>query len=158
MLVECMVYIALVMIILGLGLNLFLKLLSFHRDLERNSHDIARSTKAGEIWRDDIRSASAAIQIENSADELRLTIPMGDESIEYRYRDGVLWRQATEERPSQSPFLKNLVSCEFVHESRPHAETWTWEVQLKTKKKVVHIEPRFSFLAVPTQLETRHEN
>ncbi len=156
-LVECMVYIALVMVILGMGLNVYLKLLSFHRDLERNSHDITRTTKAGEIWRADIRSATAHLQIEGQADSLRLTIPIENDSIQYSFRDGTLWRQQSTEQSPQ-PLLTHIASCQFSKDSRTHTDAWVWDLKLKTKKKTVRIEPQFSFLAVPGSIEQSDED
>ena len=155
-LVECMVYLAVVMVILGLALNVYLKLLGFHRDLERNSNDIARTTKAGEIWRTDVRSATGPIQIEKKTDELLLTIPNEQGSTDYTFRDGSLWRQESGE-PAPRPFLTQLATCKFTQESRTYVDAWSWDVTLKTKKKTVRIEPQFSFLAVPRGKDSANE-
>lgn len=146
-LIECLVYIAVVMTILGIGLSLYLKLLSFHRDLERNASDIARSLKAGEVWRADIRSAVGPIESTRSDEETFLVIPTATGSIRYHFDQQTLWRQG-ELAHSETIFLHGVTECEFIQESRSRVTAWRCEIQLKTKMKTVRIQPKFSFLAV----------
>ena len=148
-LVECMMYIALVMLIVGLGLTMYLKLLGFHRDLERNNNDITRVLQAGETWRADIRSAESLRQSseDNASDRLELSI--NDAKVIYSFEKGTVWRRNADESVA-SPFLENVADCRFIKESREHVSAWRWELHLKTKKRTVRIEPLFSFLAVST--------
>ena len=151
-LVECMVYIALVMLIVGLGLNMYLRLLGFHRDLERNNNDITRVLRAGEIWRADIRSAeSVAVSTENDT-TVRLELRNHDDLVSYRFEDETLWRSIGD-GSAASPFLGGVADCRFIKETRDQVSAWRWEIHLKTKKKTVRIDPRFSFLAVSTPQE-----
>ncbi|MBT5709110.1 MAG: hypothetical protein HOI66_22550 [Verrucomicrobia bacterium] len=146
-LVECLVYIAVVMTIVGIGLSLYLKLLSFHRDLERNATDITRSIKAGEVWRADIRSAVGPIE-SNQTDEGRfLIIPTATGSIHYHFDQQALWRQ-NELAKSETIFLNKVAECEFIQETRSRVTAWRCEIRLETKMKTVRIQPKFSFLAV----------
>ena len=146
-LIECMVYIAVVMTILGIGLSLYLKLLSFHRDLERNATDITRSIKAGELWRADIRSAVGPIESTHSDKGSVLVIPTAIGSIRYHFDQQTLWRQ-DELANSETIFLQGVTQCEFIQETRSKVNAWRFEIQLKTKLKTVRVQPKFSFLAV----------
>jgi hypothetical protein len=146
-LIECMVYIAVVMPILGIGLSLYLKLLSFHRDLDRNADDIARSLKAGEVWRTDIRSAVGPIETTRTDEGRFLIVPTAIGSIRYHFDQQALWRQ-DELAKSETIFLHSLTECEFIQETRSRVTAWRCEIQLKTKMKTVRIQPKFSFLAV----------
>jgi hypothetical protein len=135
------------MTIVGIGLSLYLKLLSFHRDLERNATDITRSIQAGEVWRADIRSAVGPIESNQSNEGSFLIIPTVTGSIRYHFEQQTLWRQ-DELAKSKTIFLKKVAECEFIHEARSQVTAWRCEIRLETKMKSVRIQPKFSFRAV----------
>ena len=147
-LIECMIYIVVVTILLGMGISLLSKMVGFHRDLERNAADITRCLNAGERWRADLRRATGPIRIFRDGPDDMMEIPIGDDYILYRYDQDDLWRHTTDTRVAILA-LKGLARCEFIHESRPHTEAWRWEIELHTVKRVVNVQPRFTFLAVP---------
>ncbi len=55
-LIECMIYIVVLAVVMGLGFSAFYRFLENWRDLARSSEDILQVLKAGELWRADIRS------------------------------------------------------------------------------------------------------
>lgn len=154
-LIECLIYIAVVTMLLGMGISLLSKMIGFHRDLERNAADIARCLNAGERWRADLRRATGPVRTFRDGRNDMMEIPTGEEHVLYRYDQYHLWRHTTD---TSVPILalKELTRCEFIQEARSHTKTWRWEVELRTLKRVVNVQPRFTFLAVsqsgpPTQ-------
>src|SRR5215470_16859351 len=75
LLVECLVYIAVLAVVMGVAFSAFYRCLSSWRDLARNTDDIARVLKAGEIWRADIRAAAGPLQPVEGPDFSALEIP-----------------------------------------------------------------------------------
>ncbi|MCS1411587.1 MAG: hypothetical protein M2R45_04787 [Verrucomicrobia subdivision 3 bacterium] len=146
-LVECLVYVAIVMTVVGLGTTLFFKFLSFHQDLDRNAADIARALKAGERWRADIRKATGPIRAFRESLQDYLEIPAGNQLIIYQFDQTNIWRHKSGET-SPALFLEKVKECRFVSETRKHATAWRWEMELQTTKKTVRIQPQFTFLSV----------
>lgn len=148
LLVECMVYIALVMLITGVGVSLFTRALSFQREIERNSNDIVQTLKVGEKWREDIRKAVEQITIENH----RLEIPQVNSTVIYEWRNRSLWRIEFHDPPRL--LLKGVTASEFIKDEREHVSAWRWEIELDRARGKMNVEPLFSFGAVdPTTTE-----
>lgn len=142
LLVECMVYIALVMLITGVGVSLFTRTLSFQREIERNSNDIVRTLKVGEQWREDIRKAVKPITVENH----RLEIPQVNSRVIYDWNNGSLWRIEFDDPPQL--LLRGVKASEFIKDDREHVSAWRWELELDRHRGKMNVEPLFTFGAV----------
>src|SRR5213593_4873328 len=63
MLVDCLVYLAIWTVVVGLAFSAFFRCMSYSKNLARNADDIARALKAGERWRQDVRAASGPFKL-----------------------------------------------------------------------------------------------
>ena len=149
MLVDCMVYLGLWVVVVGLAFSAFYRSLGYNRQLSRYSDDIAVALKAGERWREDIRQATAPPQ--NVTDERNhqeaLHILQKTNEIIYVFAEGTLFRQAR----TNAPWLKilpNVKSSHMQKDQRQQVAAWRWELELTTKQKNPHVQPLFSFGAV----------
>ena len=64
MLVDCLVYLAIWVVVVGLAFSAFYRCMSYSKNLARNADDIARALKAGERWREDVRAAAGPFKPE----------------------------------------------------------------------------------------------
>src|SRR6185312_3093380 len=85
MLIECMVYLAVFLILTGIGMASFYLLWDNSKALRYSADDVHRALSDGEMWRADVRSATGKIQIENSTDGTRIKIPNGKNEIIYHF-------------------------------------------------------------------------
>jgi Tfp pilus assembly protein PilE len=58
-LIECLVYIAVLAVVLNLSFVAYYRYEQHTRSLRRNADDITRALRAGERWREDVRTAIA---------------------------------------------------------------------------------------------------
>lgn len=149
MLLEAIVYVALLAIVLALALGAFYTGLENNRSLTRNADDITRTLKAGERWRADVRLATSAPEIgaNATATNVTLRLPRGNDAVEYALRDGVMFRRGLGET-NETPLLAGVVRSEFLRDPRTNVIAWRWEVELAGRQKVARVRPLFTFQAV----------
>jgi Tfp pilus assembly protein PilE len=142
MMVEAMVYIALLGIVLIIASQVFNKGMNESAGLQRNVADIERAIHAGERWRADVRSATGAIQ----ANEQSFTIPQKEGAIVYEIRTNQLRRIAANR---SEVFLADVKDSKMIEERRGNIVGWRWELELQRRRKEVRVRPLFTFMAVP---------
>ena len=152
LLVECMVYIVLFFIVTGLAFAAFYRCEQNTRNLRRNADDILRVVKAGELWRKDVRRATALLELVEAPDMLVLHVPQGTNEVLYAVSDGEILRRATPDSLWAKLGVK-VKSSRMQLDRRQHLSAWRWEVELKGEQKVARIKPLFTFQAV-AQTET----
>jgi type II secretory pathway pseudopilin PulG len=147
-LIECMVYISLLFIVLGLGYTAMYRSMDASQGLRRNANDITSAMRAGERWRDDVRNATGAIRVEKANEETILRLPQGHNEVSYRFATNSITR-----RTGQSdwlPVLEHVKNSSFAADQRKTVSAWRWEVELQTyRKSVARMRPLFTFIAVP---------
>ena len=142
MLVECLVYCALVCVIFGLAYGTYFRAQDGSRALQRNAIDISRALDAGERWREDIRLAHI---VSVSGDSLKLTQPSG--VVEYTFSRGAIWRRAGSGPTVR--LLSGVMDSYMQPDPRSQVKAWKWELELVSQKKKAKVTPLFTFLAVP---------
>ncbi len=152
-LVECLVYIAVLMIVTGIAFSVFFSLLTHHRNITRCSEDILRALKAGERWRADVRAATEPPTLETSPTEQALHIHQARHTITYLYSSGELWR-VEDEHARGLPLLNNVKTSSMVADSRTHVQAWRWDLRLVATRKKAKFIPWFSFLVVQPPTRT----
>lgn len=147
MLIDCLVYIALLALILGLAFAAFYRTLEHATRLERNVADVLRALRAGERWRDDIRAATRPPNLVRSAGELVLRIQHAQGQVAYILRENTLFR---EETPGgrRAEVLSNVQASTFHRDPHRHIVAWRWELELRGKQKATRVKPLFTFQAV----------
>jgi hypothetical protein len=147
MLIECLVYMAVFVVLLGLGSLALYRGLDNMRALHRNADDIARALNAGEIWRNDIRSATGPIQLVR--DSRVIEIPHARGEISYKFADAQVLRKAGS-KTAWTVLLPKVQSSQMTVDTRQYVTAWHWELELQTSSRAsIHIHPLFTFFAVP---------
>ena len=150
LLIECLVYIAVGSILLGLAFLAFYRVLDNAKSIRRNSMDIGRVLQAGERWRDDIRRATGELKRvggEPGKDQA-LHIPQEGGEVVYYFTGRDVLRRASEGEP-WTEALTGVNASDMILDTRPHVDAWRWEVEIDPGRKKVSIRPRFTFLGVP---------
>jgi prepilin-type N-terminal cleavage/methylation domain-containing protein len=135
---EMIVYLAVLSVVLTCAYPAFEKAIRGSRDIQRNTDDILRAIRAGEIWRKDIRAATGPVH----ADVNRLAIPQTSGEVIYRFKDGAVWR-------GSEMVLRDVRSSVMQPDRRSRVTVWRWEVELASPRREPAVRPRFTFEAVP---------
>ena len=140
-LLECLVYIAVLAVVLNLSFVAYYRYDHHTRSLRRNADDITRALRAGERWREDVRAAIAPPHaIANG-----LAIPQQSGEVAYVFQDGDVWRQVGATRVA---VLRQVKVSAISDDSRQRVNAWRWELELASPQRLVLIHPLFSFTAV----------
>ena len=147
-LIQCLVYIAMLGVLISIGGYTVAKAWDQSRGLAHNTDDIQKTLSLGEHWRSDVRAATGRIVSTNSDANQSVIISTRTGEVGYEFRDGQLLRRADKTAPW-------VCLYETVRGSRMESFTqdgvtaWRWEVELKSSYKKVRIRPQFTFIAVP---------
>ncbi len=147
MLVECLVYISVLLVILAVAGVAYNRVLDHTWNLRRAAADIARALDAGERWRADVRQATAAPRLVQEGEIQTLHLPRRDVEIVYRFDGSNVLRRAGVDA-AWRPALRNVKSARFVEEPRQQVKTWRWEFELATGRRPARVPPLFTFTAV----------
>jgi type II secretory pathway pseudopilin PulG len=148
-LIECLVYMSLLFVLIGLGYMAMYRSMDASTGLRRNASDITQALNAGERWREDVRSATQALRVElNSDQETILHIPRADTEVSYRFASNTVSRRVGSTEWSLA--LEHVKNSIFISDPRTKVTAWKWEVELLPYRKgLTHLPPLFTFLAVP---------
>ena len=151
---ECLIYIGMFTLVVGLGFSAFYRTLEHSRDLRRNADDIVRALKAGERWRDDIRRATTTPTVFARDQITILDIRQASGVVSYTFDGGSIWRK-TAQRDTAEEIIPGVKASQMQMDSRAHVKSWRWEVELSSRKKTPRVKPLFTFQAVPQASERR---
>lgn len=143
-LIEVLTYIAVLSVVSIVAYSAYHR---FHRgssDLRRSADDIVRVMRAGERWRQDIRSATGPI---TWIDSSGIVVPQRKGSVIYSFDSGKLTRTSEPQLPVM--LIPNMKSSTMRTEKRNHVTVWLWELELASARKDTRVRPLFSFIAVP---------
>ena len=146
-LIDCLVYIALLALILELAFACFYRTTEHATRLERNTSDIVRALHAGERWREDVRSATSRPSVEARAEEVEFRIPRGDTEIVYLWRSGAVLRQ-TGRTGAAEVLLPKVNESTFHRDERRQLTSYRWELELAGQPEISRVRPQFTFQAV----------
>jgi hypothetical protein len=146
LLLECLVYMAVFTVILGVGFVAFYACWDNSKALLHVTDDIAVALHAGERWRADIRNATGKITIETTADGERLRIPRGTNELIYSFNAGKVSRKFASSGSSES-LLSTVKASQMVMDTRGPVSAWRWELELKPYRKETHLPLLFTFEA-----------
>jgi hypothetical protein len=146
LLVECLIYLAVFAVILGLGMAAFYTCWDNSKALLYATDDIAAALRAGERWRADVRSATGKITVETTAAGELLRIPCGTNEVLYRFNAGEVHRQLASLDFSES-LLPTVKASQMVRDTRGPVSAWRWELELKSRRKETRFPLLFTFEA-----------
>ena len=148
MLIECLVYISVLTVILGLGFAAFYVCWDRSKSLRYHADDITRVLRAGERWRTDIRSATGRIVAHVDGNGERVEIPRGTNTIVYEFTAGQVSRKIAV-APQSVLVLPKVRVSHMAADPRTHVTAWRWELELVPTRPQVRVPPLFTFEAVP---------
>lgn len=149
-LVECLVYMILLFIVLGLGYAAMYRSMDASMGLRRNASDITQALDAGERWREDVRLATQPLRVEKGDDQQTiLHIPQADTEVTYRFASNNVSRRVGQ--GDWAPALEHVNASNFILDPRQKVTAWKWELELQPhRKSLTRLHPLFTFIAVPT--------
>lgn len=146
LLVECLVYVAALMVVFVLAVTSFNRMAIRTSELQRNVSDIERALKAGELWRRDLRAATALCRFESGDGFDAFVIPSGTNEVIYSCD-----RTNVHRRVSGGPWqvaVAGVKESKFELDRREGVSAWRWEIELAHRQKVTRVRPLFTFMAV----------
>jgi len=146
LLIECLVYMSVIVVVLGLGTGAFYVSWDHSKALHYATDDITAALHAGERWRADLRSATGNITVETGPAGERLSIPRGRDRITYIFHAGEVRRQAASSGFSEL-LLPRVAASQMVKEARGQVAAWRWEVKLTSRRKETRLPFEFTFEA-----------
>jgi prepilin-type N-terminal cleavage/methylation domain-containing protein len=153
-LLECLVYMALLVVVVGVATGLFFQSWDDSKSLRRNAEDIVRALHAGDQWRADMRAATGPVQLTETDGAEQLRIPVVAGEIIYAFSNGELCRKSGPDSVNKV-WLPNVKSSRMQSDSRGNVATWRWELELKTVKRTARYRPLFTFETVAGSANTR---
>jgi hypothetical protein len=153
-LLELMVYISVVMVLTGVGYAALYRCMDTSAALRHNADDITAAIHAGERWRRDVRAAGGNMRLETVSEELILHLPGPRSEVSYHFAGKTISRRSG--NGAWIPVLSNVKASVFTADTHHRVQAWRWELELQPRKKrLSQIPPLFTFLAVPTNEETK---
>jgi len=146
MLVECITYIAVLLIISASAFGAFYLCWDHSKALISATDDISAALQAGERWRADVRAATGTIRVEKTPSGEIVTIPANGKDIVYRLNAGELRRQAGSGGYS-AVLLPRVRASEMTMDKRGDVQAWRWELEVAQRRKETHIPLLFTFEA-----------
>jgi hypothetical protein len=153
MLLECMAYISVVFVVLGVGYLAFYKSMRNAADLRRTAQELMGSVNVGELWRADLRMPGAKAQLDQHDETQVLQIEAPGKTVWYGYWDNAVFR-----RRDDGPWvavIENVKSSTMHLEQRKHVTAWKWELELLTRSKSARMKPLFTFVGGPQPRESQ---
>jgi hypothetical protein len=146
LLIECMVYIFVFAILLGIGTAAFYFCWDHTRAVIFTASEVESVLRAGEGWRADVRAATGKISVETTAAGETVRIPAGEKEIIYRCAGGSLSREIPAQKNSRQVFEK-VKASEMTTELRDGVTAWRWELELTPRRQEARFPLRFTFEA-----------
>ena len=147
-LVECMVYIVLLFLVMGMAYAGFYEVLEHTTKLNRTAADINRVLHAGELWRADVRGSVGLPKQGEVGSQLVWQIPQGKKEIVYLFKGDTVYRQEGN-NAAPAPFLAQVKSSRMLLDKGQQVTSCRWEVELDGGRKPGKMKPLFTFQAVP---------
>ncbi len=157
LLVEVLVYIAVVVALLGVAYAAMYRCIDSSIALRRNADDITNALHAGERWRADVRSATSPPRLENTEAGQFLHLDGARGAVVYRFSTNAVCRRLG--TGAWVRLLPNVKSSTMTADPRPHVTAWRWELELQPRGsgsvKPSRVRPLFTFIAVPEGHSTK---
>jgi hypothetical protein len=146
MLIECMVYLVVFTLLLGMGTAAFYFCWDHTRATIVTAGKIESALTAGETWRADVRAATGRISVSTSEAGETVTIPEAGKNVLYHFENGELRREVP--ALSNSRLLVEQVKASHIQsEARGGVTAWRWELELAPPRKLIGFPLRYTFEA-----------
>jgi hypothetical protein len=148
LLTECLVYIAVFAILLGIGTAAFYFCWDHTRAVIYATEDIAAALRAGEQWRADVRAATGTMAVETTPAGEVVRIPEAGKEIIYRFDAGALHREISGTRTAQL-LLAKVKTSHMTTDARGAVSACRWELEVIERRPENVLPLLFTFAAVP---------
>ena len=143
-LLECMVYVAMLCVLMGLSFEAYGRYEMRSAALRKNSSDIIAALHAGEMWRQDIREANGEIRMVETNQVVRLYIPQSSGDVCYSFEKQSIHRL---DQRRDREILARVKNSRMERSPREHVNAWRWELELNSHT-TARTRPLFTFEAV----------
>ena len=150
LLIECLVYIAVFSILMGIGTASFYLFWDYSKSLRYATEDVGSALRAGEGWRADVRAASGKIVVEKTNNGVTVRMPERKRVVVYRLAGDELRREIPAEHSSRVVLAK-VKTSEMQPEPRGGVAAWRWELELTQRRPQMRQPLLFTFEAVANQ-------
>ena len=150
MLIQCLVYISVFAILMGVGFGAFYLCWDHSKALIYATDDIGAALRAGECWRADVRAATGKISIVSTAAGEVVRIPEPQKEIVYRFESGEVRREISTLKNSQL-LLQKVRTSQMQEEPRDGVTAWRWELVLNERRPETQLPLLFTFEAAQTK-------
>jgi hypothetical protein len=150
LLTECLVYLSVFTILLGIGTAAFYFCWDHSRALIFATDDIAAALHTGERWRADVRAATGKISVETTTVGEVVRIPELEREVVYCFESGEVRREISAVNFSQV-LLPKVKSSQMQTEARGGVTAWRWELELTPRRKETALPLRFTFAAAQSK-------
>jgi len=147
LLIECLVYIGVFAILLGLGTAAFYFCWDHTRAVLITANEVESALRTGELWRADVRAAKGKIALETTAAGEVVRFHQGANEVIYRFDGSQLWREIKSLNQSRL-LLEKVKASEMKSDTRGDVTAWHWELELTPRRKETHFPLLFTFEAV----------
>jgi len=145
-LIDCLMYISLLMILLGLAFAAFYRTIEQATHLNQNTSDLVRALWAGERWRGGYRPATASPRFVEEDNLHTLVLRLAEREVVYRFTNNVVMRE--DSSGVSEELVTGVKASTFHRDARQHVTAWRWELALQPQRRVVRVLPLLSFQAV----------
>ncbi|HEV2693607.1 MAG TPA: prepilin-type N-terminal cleavage/methylation domain-containing protein [Verrucomicrobiae bacterium] len=145
-LIECLVYVAVFPILLGIGLASFYFCWDHTRATIFTANQVETVLRAGEGWRADVRAATGPIAVKSTETGETVTIPENGKDVLYRFENGELRREIPAQNHSRL-LLAKVKTSEMKAAARDNVRAWQWEVELTPPRAENRFPMLFTFEA-----------
>jgi hypothetical protein len=157
LLIEALVYIAVVFVVLGAGYAAMYRCIDSSIALRRNADDITSALHAGERWRADVRSANRQVRLEDTAAGQFLYLEGASNQVAYSFSTNGVSRRLG--GGTWVRLLPNVKSSTMQPDPREYVTAWRWELELQPRTtgsvKSGRVRPLFTFIAVPNRTPSK---
>jgi hypothetical protein len=149
MLIDCLVYITLWSLVLGLAIVAYHRYDHHSRRLARNANDIVQVLNVGEMWREDVRSAQGPIQQKIESEYASIEIPQAKGVVRYDFRAETISRIVSS-TGQEITLLRRVKQSRMIKDQGEFVASWRWELELEGHSAKLKIRPLFTFQATPS--------
>lgn len=146
LLTECLVYLAVFVIVLDGATTVFYFCWDHSKSLIYTTDDISSALCAGERWRADVRGATGKISVEATPGGELLRIPHGKDEVFYSFHDGAVRRKLASSDFTELLFAK-VNASQMKMDVCGDMAAWRWELELPERRKEIHLPLLFTFEA-----------
>jgi len=148
MLVECMMYLVIFSVLLAISFEAFYKCWDNSEALGYAGDDVVKAMRAGELWREDVRSATGKILVTTNADGQAFRIPHGKTAVVYTFNSSEMRRKSGAD---ESVVLGTIKTSRMEISKRTQTSAAVWELELTPHNAKARMPLLFTFIAAGPQ-------